>query len=379
MDLVADMLHEQLTANYGSEFSCTRLRPHMRCRAQRFPLLGRRHFAWTADRLAGRFVDYPRWLRNQAGDFDLFHIIDHSYSQLVHELPPGRTVVTCHDLDTFRSVLEPSQEHRSYLFRLMTGRILKGFTRAAHIICDSETIRARVLHYGLLTPDRITVAPNGPHPTCSPVPDPEADKEAQDILRDDSHNPLYLLHVGSTIPRKRIDVLLRVFAAVREIYPEAHLVRVGGAFTNNQVRLINELGLRDGIVVAPFLTRRVLAAIYRKSTLLLLTSDSEGFGLPVVEAMACGCPVVASDLPVLHEVGANAAAYVPVGDVAAWTGTILDLLRQWRTSPVDWTSRCRRCILQASRFSWEQHAHKTAEAYRAVWRRWQFDADRNLA
>jgi len=78
---------------------------------------------FNADRLLNRFWDYPRWLRPRVRDFDLFHLVDQSYSQLVHELPAHRTVVTCHDLDTFRSVFEPDKEPRSMVFRAMSRRI----------------------------------------------------------------------------------------------------------------------------------------------------------------------------------------------------------------------------------------------------------------
>ena len=73
------------------------------------PVLGRRPWFRNADRLLNRFVNYPRYLRQHASEFDVFHIVDHSYAQLVHELPAARTVVTCHDLDTFRCLLDPER------------------------------------------------------------------------------------------------------------------------------------------------------------------------------------------------------------------------------------------------------------------------------
>ncbi len=95
------------------------------------------------DRLANRFFDYPRHLRDLRSNVDLFHIVDHSYSQLVHSLPAERTVVTCHDLDTFRCLLDPACEKRPGWFRAMTARILKGFTQAAHVITGSAIVRER--------------------------------------------------------------------------------------------------------------------------------------------------------------------------------------------------------------------------------------------
>ena len=81
---------------------------------------------------------------------------------------------------------------------------------------------------------------------------------------------------------------------------------------------MRELGFGDAIVVLPALDRSTLAAVYRRCALLLMPSEREGFGLPVLEALACGTPVVASDAPALREVGGYAAAYCPVDDLEAW-------------------------------------------------------------
>ena len=95
---------------------------------------------------------------------------------------------------------------------------------------------------------------------------------------------------------------------------------------------MTRLGLEPHIIVLPFLERRVLAAVYRRAAVVLQPSDREGFGLPVAEAMACGTPVVASDLPPLREVGGAMASYCPVGDVEAWTSTVSELLDE-RSTP----------------------------------------------
>ena len=116
----------------------------------------------------------------------------------------------------------------------------------------------------------------------------------------------------------------------------------------------------------PFLERDVLAAVYRRSALLLQTADAEGFGLPVAEAMACGCPVVASDLPVLREVGGPATAYCPVADIAAWQETVIRLLRERRQQPEVWALRSNQAVTHAARFCWSENARQTARIYRNV-------------
>ncbi|MBV9126296.1 MAG: glycosyltransferase family 1 protein, partial [Planctomycetes bacterium] len=103
MDLCAEMLVRHLTAEQDQHFRVCRWCPPFRHRLDRLPILKKR--AFNADRLINRFWDYPRALRARVGCFDLFHIADHSYSQLALALPPGRTGVFCYDLDAFRCLL----------------------------------------------------------------------------------------------------------------------------------------------------------------------------------------------------------------------------------------------------------------------------------
>jgi glycosyltransferase involved in cell wall biosynthesis len=367
MQLVADMLLQNLEASYSQQLETTRLCPRMR-RHFALPLPGPRQFWNNADRLTNRFIDYPLWLRGKRAAFDLYHIIDHSYSQLVHQLPADRTVVTCHDLDTFRCLLEPDREPRPGWFCAMSRRILSGLQKAAHVVTVSGATRDDILRYGLLPPERITVVHNGVHPACSPVPDPAADAAVSQLLPAKAAGTFWLLHVGSTIPRKRLDVLLRVFAAVRAESPQARLVRVGGPFTDAQLQLVRDLNIEDSIHVLSGLTPSVLAAVYRRTDLLLQTSDSEGFGLPVVEALACGCPVVASDIPVLREVGGSAAAYCPAGDIASWKETIVRLKEEWTPDQRARQLRSQQGMVQAARFSWAETANGVARVYDAVLR-----------
>lgn len=91
---------------------------------------------------------------------------------------------------------------------------------------------------------------------------------------------------------------------------------------------------------------------------MLLTSEAEGFGLPLVEGLACGAVVAASDIPVLREVGGPAAVYVPVGDVPAWVGAVNRLLDDPASAP---PAEVRRAV--AGRYSWDAHAKTIADAY----------------
>ena len=362
MELVPDMLFEQLTLRHSDKFAASELCAPMQHYFTRLPFWGQRALFFNADRLMNRFAAYPRWLERRASQFDLFHLIDHSYAQIVHHLPPERTIVTCHDLDTFRCLLDPEKERRPRWFRMMTQRILNGFRQAAHVIAVSAATRDQIVRHGLMPAERVTVIHNGVHPSCSALPDPEADAEAARLLPANPNGAVRLLHVGSVAPRKRIDVLLRVFAAVRRDLPQAQLVRIGGDFTPAQLQLARDLNIEKSIVVLPQLTRRLLAAIYRRANLLLLTSEAEGFGLPVIEALACGCPVVASDIPVLREVSGSAIDYCPIADIDAWKQTVLQLGPENSTRRLSPES----AVAYATRFSWVENARKTADIYKKV-------------
>jgi glycosyltransferase involved in cell wall biosynthesis len=177
-------------------------------------------------------------------------------------------------------------------------------------------------------------------------------------LPDPGIPPCFLLHVGSHIPRKRIDVLLTVFAAMRQLKPQLKLVQVGPAWNQNYLDQMKQLGIRRDVLQFTGLAREQLGELYRKATAVLVTSESEGFGLPVIEALACGAAVIASDIPVLREVGGAAVTYSPVGNIPAWVDAITRVLSDPGLAP----SRELR-LAQAARYSWEEHARVIGETY----------------
>jgi glycosyltransferase involved in cell wall biosynthesis len=362
MDLIGDMLLDTLPVVSPTAIAATRLQPSMRQRFSRLPVLGRHKRARLADRITGRFYDYPRWLKSRVNDFDVFHIVDHSYAHLIQSLPAERTVVTCNDVDAILPVM-PGQNTQFDLSRGLARRILDGLGRAGRVACISEATKQRLLAFGRVIPERVTVAYLGVHPSCSPLPDPRWDAEIERRL---GPTRVELLHVGSTIPRKRIEMLLQIFRGIRDQRPGVRLLRVGDPLTPEQDALARQLGVADAIVQLPFLERPELASVYRRAALVLMPSDREGFGLPVVEAMACGTPVLASAIASLIEVGGPSVAHCDPADLACWISSATGLLAEREAEPVAWEQRRQRGLETAAKFSWRKYAAEMTRIYQTV-------------
>jgi glycosyltransferase involved in cell wall biosynthesis len=366
MDRVASMLYRHVQRSHGARVAASLLCPPFATRFTRFPGGRRLRLAEKADRFLNRFCDYPRAVARAASGHDVFHIIDHSYAHLAHALPGGRTVITCHDVDAFRSISGPDRERRSAAFRAAARRILTGLQRAARVVCDTAAIRDELLSRGLVREDRLTVVPLGVDDVFSADPQPAADRHAGQLLPWLPGEVEEILHVGSTVARKRIDVLLRVCASLRARFPRLRLVRVGDPLTADQQRLCEALGLGDRVVSLGTVDEPTLAALYRRAAVVLQPSEREGFGLPVIEAMACGTPVVASDLPALREIGGDEVEYCRMGDVAEWQATVARLLAEQRDEPLGRAERCARSRRRAGRFTWNNFATAMTDIYSSL-------------
>jgi glycosyltransferase involved in cell wall biosynthesis len=359
MDLCGEMLLAHLPSDGPLALEPTRICPPFQRLATRLPFFGRHGAAFNADRVLNRFLNFPRHAWRLADRFDLFHVVDHTYAQLVHALPQGRAGVYCHDLDAFRCLLDPSSDPRPRWFRALARRILTGLQKAAVVFHNTAAVGQQIVHLGLVPADRLVPAPYGVAPEFTPaaVNGDGAPGVEPGWLAALAGAP-WVAHVGACIARKRIDVLLDVVAEVREQVPGLRLLKVGGAWAAEQRKQMARLGLNDAIVHVVGLSRSELAEVYRRAAVVLMPSEAEGFGLPVIEALACGAAVVASDIPALREAGGTATAFAPVGDVEAWSNAVARLIADPSAAP----ARAAR-LAWASQFSWAAHAATIAEAY----------------
>lgn len=359
VDLCTEMLLQQLLGEQDDLIQARLVRPKFQRYLAHVPLLKRKGISFTTDYRVNCFWHYPQHLSALVKEFDFFHVCDHSYAQLVHVLPPERTGVLCHDTLTFRPLLEPDRYAGSIWYKSLQRIVLKGLQKAAVVFYTTDEVRRQIERFELVDPARLVQAPLGIAPEFSAVATP-IDAADQQVLGQIKNHP-FLLMVGSSTQRKRLDVLLDVFAAVRSQHPDLKLVRVGRIeddWKPAHREQINRLGIADDLIYLHGLPRSALAELYRSAALVLVTSDAEGFGLPVIEALACGVIVVASDITVLREVGGAAAVFCPVGDVQAWAKTVAELLVNPTQAP---EQEARLAV--AAQYTWAAHTQAIAQAY----------------
>ena len=234
----------------------------------------------------------------------------------------------------------------------------KTVERAARFVCVSESTARDLSELYPETNSRVAVARNGVEETFTPLAIPA---EAERTRRRFASGRQYLLYLGTLEPRKNVETLVaaceRLWAR-RRARPDLVLAGGSGWKTSALLRRIARSPFRDKIHVAGYAPRSVALDLYRAAEVFAYPSLSEGFGLPVVEAMACGTPVVASDIDALREVAGDAALFVPPRDAAALEHAITRALED-----VETRDRLHRAgPPRAALFTWEAAAERTAAA-----------------
>ena len=240
--------------------------------------------------------------------------------------------------------------------RLQQRLVLGPAARAAAVVLTpSEFSRERAVERLGLDPDRVRVTPWGVDEVFAPGPRSDAALALLGV------RGRYLLTVGALRPRKNLEGALATFEALTD-HAELELVVAGGRGWDD-TELLERLG-RSPAADRIRLTGRVsdadLADLYRGAECFLFPSRYEGFGLPPLEAMACGAPVVSSDRSSMPEVVGGAALLVPPDDVAGWVAAVEELL----ASPERRAELVERGRRRAALFTWERCARATVEAYR---------------
>ncbi|MCY1408194.1 D-inositol-3-phosphate glycosyltransferase [compost metagenome] len=315
---------------------------------------------WTsaAKRIPGAYR-IRRWLEQQRFDaglrrrpVDLYH--EPSLWPLEFD---GPMVMTLHDLTHVHFPASQPHDRLAEIERLVGS----GVERAQRILTDSAFVADEVRRHFGLAPERVVVAPLGHDPLRF---HPRAESSLRLTLRPFGLEAgKYLLCVGTLEPRKNLELALQAHALLPEALRARYPLVIAGmpGWSNQRLDAALARAVASGHVrLMGYLGDEALANLFAGARLLLFPSLYEGFGLPVLEAMACGVPVVLTRTSALPEVAGEAGTYVALGDAEGMSEAIARLLEdhpQWqRLSALG--------IRRAENFTWQRCADITAATYR---------------
>lgn len=270
---------------------------------------------------------------------------------------PVPVVVTVHDV----SFVEQPEFFSKFRQKQLALTVHRTVQQAARVLTCSEFSRNAISKAYGMNPEKIVVAPNAASACFLPLNRADARGVVREELGIDAP---FLLCVGNLQRRKNQIGLIRAFESLMNADPELphHLVFVGKETPQSKEILTaaRRSPLRDRIHFTGFVSDELLPWIYNASDLLVFPSFYEGFGIPLLEAMACGCPVASSNRTALPEVGGSAAVYFDPTSVYDMARTIHDLLLS-----VELRQKLGRAALERSRaFSWRSSAEIVISAYR---------------
>jgi glycosyltransferase involved in cell wall biosynthesis len=280
------------------------------------------------------------------------------YHGTVNTLPAGiraATAVTVHDLAFLHYPDQVTAKRYHYLKRMIRYSV----GRADVVLVPSAATRTDVIEAFRFDPDRVVVTPLGVDPRFRPASEPAIAVARKLYVL---HKP-FILTVGTLEPRKNLPMLVRAFAALRDQFPH-DLVLAGpeGWLMDEIDRTITETGIGDRVRRIGFVDDESLVALYSGADVVAIPSLYEGFGLPVLEAMASGAPVLTSNVSSLPEVAGDAAVLVD----PATLDSVIEGLRQVLASH-ELRARLRAAgPAQAAQFTWERTASLTRAAYQGI-------------
>jgi len=267
-------------------------------------------------------------------------------------------VLTLHDLQPLDlTPVEGRASHSALKRAYLAATVPRSVRSARAVIVPSEFVRASVLAHTEAAPESVVVVHHGVAPHPDPTPEGVV-RERYDL------GGRLVLYPAITYPHKNHAVLVDAFARVTEGYPDALLVLTGrpGPCDSELRARIDALGLAPRVRWLGRISAADLAGIFLAASVVAVPSRYEGFGLPVVEAMAYGIPVVAADGTALPEVVGEAGVLVDPDDVAGWANALVDLLEDGpRRAALAAAGRAR-----AAELSWAANAASVASVYRAA-------------
>lgn len=276
------------------------------------------------------------------GHLDLFYSPDFVLPSIRGDIP---TLLTVHDL----SFIHFPDAFTTELVRYLNKVVPRSILRANHILADSQATKDDLIDIWHTPSSKISVLYSGVSPDFRPVMDVERLKEIRKKYK--IGDQPYFISVGTLQPRKNYRMLIKAFKPVAEMYPHQLLIAGGkGWMYDKMLREVSEQKLEGRVRFLGFVDDSDLPALYSDATLFLFPSLYEGFGLPLLEAMACGVPVISSNSSSLPEVAGQAAVQVPPNNRRLWTAAMIELLNDGSRR----SELVRAGFQQAGRFSWSK-------------------------
>jgi len=273
-----------------------------------------------------KYLIFPARLRRAARTADAVLICDHSNAMYAAAVRPRPHLVTCHDVIAIRAArgLEDGW-HVRLTGRLLQSWILRSLIGAQHVACVSDHTRRQLVELAPQVVGRTSIVYNGLNFDFHPSERSTADRTVARYAIGDAP---YFIHVGSGLARKNRVHVVRTFRAMRELRPTLphRLVFVGAGLDGDVQAEVSALGLEPQVIGLGNVENDQLRDLYTSATALIFPSLSEGFGWPVIEAQACGCPAFVSDRPPMTEIGGDAAIAIDVVDPVAAARSILAAL-----------------------------------------------------
>lgn len=289
---------------------------------------------------------------------EVCHLVDHSESFLLPFLQAAWKAVSCHDLIP---LVEPrlyrhpvSRWWGRYLYRLTVRHLEQADCVLA---CSHTTAQDVQRHLGVPSEKLKVVYPGVDADFFAPLPEAERERlrEAMGFHTED----LVVLHVGSNAPYKNLETVWQVVAYLREGGHRVRWVKAGEPLSPRSRLALRQLGIAECVREEPQVGEERLVQLYQVSDVLLFPSWSEGFGLPVLEALACGTPAVIADTPALREWAGEVCPSAPPQGVRALAEKVLLSAEQRRDPAV------RKSLREFARqFDWRRVAERFAAAYR---------------
>ncbi len=308
-----------------------------------------------------RFWRFPHAITQQSAD--IFHVVDHSEAHIVRWLKQSKrkVVVTCHDLINLFYRKNLSDSIRLPLISDgLWMRAVKSMRYADHIIAVSQTTANDMVNFLNIDPAKITVVYNSVESSFLPLPQEKISqtRAAYNI----SSNTLCLLNVGSNHPRKNLENLIKAVSMLKQRGLSVMLLKAGSDFSDRQKELIREHNIQTEIQYVGKPNQTHLMKLYNIADLLIAPSLHEGFGLTLVEAMACGTPVITSKVSAMPEVVGDSGVLIDPKK----PNEIADAAYYLYDNRHEYQNLRQKSLSRVQLFNWEKNTKKVQKIYTDV-------------